>query len=366
MAELLKDMFNQESVQNFASIIQKAYPNFQIEKFMGQVFDDNWENLELLGRGKKVGAVMGQLLPQDYKEALAVLDEIVDEASAVGFFGTIFPDFVSIFGLDDENWEISVVALGEYTKHFTSEFGVRPFILKNEEKMMNQMLVWSKDENEHVRRLASEGCRPLLPWAPGLPRLKKDPSLILPILENLKEDDSLYVRKSVANNLNDISKNHPEIVIEIAKKWFGDNKNTNWIVKHACRTLLKQANPAALEIFGFVDSESILLQQFNIDKTYLEIGQDLIFDFNITSTKQTKVRLEYAIEFVKANGKRNKKVFQISEASMKENEKKSHSKKHSFKNLSTRIHYPGIHSIILIINGKERGSIDFELIKENN
>lgn len=154
-------------------------------------------------------------------------------------FALFFPAFVELYGRQEEDWETSMAALARYTQYASSECAVRRFIVNHEERIMAQMRVWSKDESAFVRRLASEGCRPALPWGQALNRFKKDPSPILPVLEQLKTDPSLDVRRSAANNLNDISKTHPDLMVKLAKAWYGENKDTDWIVKHGCRTLLK-------------------------------------------------------------------------------------------------------------------------------
>jgi 3-methyladenine DNA glycosylase AlkC len=231
---------------------------------------------------------------------------------------------------------------------------------------MAQMVAWSKHENELVRRLSCEGCRPALPWAPALTNFKKDPTPILPILEQLKTDPSIWVRKSVANNLNDISKTHPDLVVKIAKEWYGKNENTDWIVKHGCRTLLKTGNRDVLAIFGHDDATSIEVVDLTIETPSISIGEDITFSFTISTKEAAKVRLEYGIDYVKSNGKRNRKIFKISETSLKENEKKYYTRKHSFADVSTRKHYPGMHSISLIINGVEQGKLDFKVGDSNN
>jgi len=225
---------------------------------------------------------------------------------------------------------------------------------------MAQMVAWSKHEDELVRRLACEGCRPALPWAPAINSFKKDPTPILPILEQLKTDSSLHVRKSVANNLNDISKTHPDLVVKIAKEWYGKHEYTNWIVKHGCRTLLKKGNRDVLTIFGLHDVASVDVVGFALGTSSVSIGEDLVFSFSISTKEATKARLEYGIDYVKSTGKRSRKIFQISETSLKENENRSYVRKHSFANVSTRKHYPGTHSITLIVNGMEKGVLDFE------
>lgn len=357
MPELLKNMYNRESLYEVAVVIQSVYNSFKVDEFIKSTMDETWNNLELKARCRKISMSLGMYLPEDYKEALSIL-----EKSVTGFyFAFFFPDFVEVYGQDDINWDLSISALERNTEYWSSEFAVRAFIIKDEERMMAQMRKWSKHKNEHIRRLASEGCRPQLPWGQAISKFKKDPTPVLPILEQLKTDTSTYVQKSVANNLNDISKTHPDLVISIAKDWYGKNKSTNWIVKHGCRTLLKKGNRDVLALFGYDDTTSINIQDFTLETTSISIGENLTFSFKILAKKATKTRLEYGIDYMKSNGKRNRKIFKISEVSLKENEKKSYMKKHSFADVSVRRHYPGIHSITIIINGVEKGKLDFEL-----
>ncbi|HHY0138983.1 TPA: DNA alkylation repair protein [Clostridioides difficile] len=357
MPELLKNMYNRESLYEVAVAIQSVYNSFKVDEFIKSTMDETWNNLELKARCRKISMSLGMYLPEDYKEALSIL-----EKSVTGFyFAFFFPDFVEVYGQDDINWDLSISALERNTEYWSSEFAVRAFIIKDEERMMAQMRKWSKHKSEHVRRLASEGCRPQLPWGQAISKFKKDPTPVLPILEQLKTDTSTYVQKSVANNLNDISKTHPDLVISIAKDWYGKNKSTNWIVKHGCRTLLKKGNRDVLALFGYDDTTSINIQDFTLETTSISIGEDLTFSFNILAKKATKTRLEYGIDYIKSNGKKSRKIFKISEVSLKENEKKSYMKKHSFADVSVRKHYPGIHSIAIIINGMEKDKLDFEL-----
>jgi 3-methyladenine DNA glycosylase AlkC len=359
--EPLKNMLNHESLRKGAWFIQSVYNPFQVDEFIKSTMDKTWDSLELKARGRQITVNMKKYLPPDYSEALDIIDKVVAKyAAEITILGFSFPDFVEIFGQDEANWDLSVNALERYTTYWSSEMAVRQFIINDEKRMMAQMYAWSKHENEHVRRLSSEGCRPALPWAQALNSFKKDPAPVLPILEQLKTDPSMYVRKSVANNLNDISKTHPDLVAKIAKDWYGKNEHTNWIVKHACRTLLKKGNRDVLALFG-LDSANIDVDAFALNAKSISIGEDVTFSFSILSKETTKVRLEYGIDFVKANGKRNRKIFQISEVSLKANEKKPYTKNHSFADVSTRKHYAGTHSITLIVNGVEQGILDFEL-----
>ena len=362
MADLLKNMFNPESIRDIALAIQSVYKTFQVDEFLKSTIDETWNDLELKARGRKISINLGKYLPANYGKALTIIDKVV-ESHSEGFLGFVFPDFIEVYGQDEINWDLSISALERYTVFWSSEFAVRPFIINNEKRMMKQMYAWSKHENEFVRRLASEGCRPALPWGIALNSFKKDPSPILPILEQLKNDPSLHVRKSVANNLNDISKTHPDLIAKLAKKWYGKTEYTNWIVKHGCRTLLKKGNRDVLAIFGYDELTPVTVDDLKLSATSITIGEDITFSFTIFTKKATKVRLEYGVDYVKSNGKRNRKIFQISEISLKDNEKKMYTKKHSFADVSVRKHYPGKHSITLIVNGTERGTLDFEVKK---
>jgi len=363
MPDLLKNMYNPESLRKLALDIQAVYAPFQVDEFLNSTLDETWDSLELKARGRQISLNLGKYLPPEYGNAIAIIDQVVTNYGTwlEDFFSMIFPDFIEVFGQEVADWDISIAALERYTPYASGEFAVRPFIIQHEDRMMAQMYAWSKHENEHIRRLASEGCRPALPWAQALPKYKKDPSPVLPILEQLKTDPSLHVRKSVANNLNDISKTHPDLVAQLAKDWIGKHEHTDWIVKHGCRTLLKQGHRDVLAIFGFHDVSCVDVNGFALDATSIPIGGDLSFSFVILTKEATKVRLEYGIDYVKSNGKRNRKIFQISESSSKQNERKSYTKQHSFADLSTRKHYPGTHSITLIINGVEQGTLDFKL-----
>jgi len=362
MSDLLKDMYNYEYINKLALDIQAVYSQFQVDEFLKSTMDERWDNLELKARGRQITLNLGKYLPPDYSEAIGIIDKVIaGYGTWLEGFALFFPDFVEVFGQDDENWAISIAALERYTPHASSEFAVRPFIINHEERMMAQMYTWAKHENEHVRRLASEGCRPALPWGQALNNFKKDPTPILPILSELKTDPSPHVRKSVANNLNDISKTHPDLVINLAKEWHGKNEYTDWIVKHGLRTLLKKGNRDALNIFGYDDVTFVDVNNFALGASTVSIGEDISFSFEILADKATKARLEYGIDYVKANGKRNRKIFKISEISLKEKQKKCYEKRHSFADLSTRKHYPGTHSMTLIVNGEERGKLDFDL-----
>ncbi|MEG1462215.1 DNA alkylation repair protein [Anaerorhabdus sp.] len=362
MPDLLKDVYNHQLLYRLACDIQSIYVPFKIEDFLKTIMNETWDTLELKDRYYQIAVNLKKYLPENYIEALDVLNKVVtnygNSMNGLCFF---FPAFVELYGQDEMYFAVSMEALATYTEYASAEFAVRPFLVNDEERMIKQMIAWSMHDNEHVRRLSSEGCRPALPWAFALSSFKKDPTPILPILEQLKDDPSLYVRKSVANNLNDISKTHPELVLKLARDWYGKSENINWVVKHGCRTLLKNGNQKALAIFGYNDVSSINIQNFTLSESSISIGNEILISFTISSLTTTKVRLEYAIDFVKSSGKRNRKIFKISEILLPEKMEKVYRKKHSFTDMSVRKHYPGIHSITLIVNGREYGTLNFNL-----
>ena len=358
MAELLKDRFFQPAFfDELTKALKEAHPAFNSKKFKELLYDKDWEAKELKARMRHASHCLHQTLRLDYKEAVEILKQIAPKFG--DFDAMLFPDFVEVYGVED--WGTSIPALEIFTQFASSEFAIRPFIEKYFDQTMAKMLEWSTHENYHVRRLASEGCRPRLPWASPLRMLKKDPAPILPVLENLKSDETDYVRRSVANNLNDIAKDHPTIVIEKAQEWFGHSKETNWIVKHACRTLLKQGNPQVLAIFGFLDASKVKIEGLTLTQDTLKIGEELEFSFSVVPHQNSKLRIEYGIDYLKANGSTSRKIFQVSEGDYEANESKAFSRKQSFKNMTTRKHYAGKHTLAIIVNGLEKATIDFEL-----
>ncbi len=358
MAEKLKDRFLLPAdVERFADGIAAAHPPFERDRYLDLVLDGAWEERELKQRLRHLAECLGEVLP-DYPEALDVLRRAAEQTD--GFMGMALSEFVLCHGQEDP--ERSLDALHCFTRYGSGEFAVRPFLESDPEGTLAVMLRWTGDDNEHVRRLASEGCRPRLPWAPALPAFKADPAPILPILEALKDDPSEYVRRSVANNLNDISKDHPDTVLAIAERWIGHSGNTDRIVKHACRTMLKAGEPRAMRIFGFADPAHLRVENLTLAEGAVPIGGELPFAFDLVNGEdgERKVRLEYRVEYVKARGKRSSKVFQIKEAAMGPGEHHVE-RRLSLQERSTRKHYPGTHGIAIVVNGVEKASAAFEL-----
>ncbi|MBT5856152.1 hypothetical protein HOH87_05920 [bacterium] len=356
--EPFKNLFNKKSIGDLGKQITIVESTFDFKKFMSLVFDSEWKNRELKERLRHITLCLGKTLPSDFKKATDTLIAVSKASLENRFEYLVLPDYIEVFGLD--HWDIAVPALKELTKSSTSEGAVRPFIIKDQARMLATMLEWTQDKDVHVRRLASEGCRPRLPWMIALPALKKDPTPILPILEALKNDPERYVQLSVANNLNDIAKDHPDLTLSTAQKWKGTSKSTDWVVKHACRTLLKKGIPGALRLFGFDDPKDIVISNLNLSTSSLKIGDKLLFKFNLNCKKPGRLRLEYVIDYVKASGKTSPKVFQIGERTQTKLNDTVKSTQ-SFADVSIRKHYPGTHHITIRVNGEEKASTSFEL-----
>ncbi len=356
--EPLKNLYNKTLLNNLANEIEKQYSAFDKTAFKKNVFDKHWKEKELKQRMRHIAESLHQHLPSNYKKTIKILKPVSEKFE--GFEYMFFQDYVECYGLDD--FETSIDALEHFTKYASSEFAVRAFILQDEKRMMQQMLNWAKSDNHHVRRLASEGCRPRLPWAIALPAFKKNPTPVLPLLKMLMLDESEYVRRSVANNLNDIAKDNPHIIIDWAKQWLGKSPDTDRLIKHACRTLLKQGNQKTLSLFGYAQAKHIEVKHFKLQKN-VTAGNKLDFSFTLNSKKKSlgRCRIEFAIDFVKANGSLSRKVFKISEADYAEKEKKV-TKYYSFKKISTRKYYAGKHQLTIIVNGVDQIKKPFELL----
>ncbi len=352
----------QQPAQLTHSVIHSGFnptKGFDPEAFVAAVVTPDFEQLSLMARVQHIATQLGHFLPADFSQACQILFPVSAEFS--GLVGFIFPEFVSQFGLAQP--DIALPALAHFTQFSTSEFAIRPFLQAYPELTLAQMNCWAESENVHLRRLASEGCRPRLPWGKALPAFIADPRPVLQILHKLKADPADYVRRSVANNLNDISKDHPELALDIAASWVGQSPHTDWIVKHALRGLLKKRHPQALQLFGY---QPLTTQaQLTLATSQLRLGETLHFTAQLDfPVNPGKVRIEFAIDFASANGKLRHKVFQWSEREINEPSWQQ-SRSYRFIDLTTRKHYCGAHRLHLIVNGQILTSSDFVLMKRN-
>jgi len=350
----LKEVYN----QNFLEDLSKSIIDFDQKKFL-KITSLDWQEKSLKERMRAISRAIDICFieTKNYQKKIEILKLAVNKISKnknSSLALIIFADFIEVFGLDD--FDFSMNALAFFTEFGSAEFAVRVFIKKNEKKAISFLKKWAISDNFHIRRLASECCRPRLPWGFALENFKKNPQEILPILELLKNDQEKYVKKSIANNLNDISKDHPKIVLETLKRWKKE-KIDLFIIKHALRTLLKQGNSEALEIIGIkkqtAKNNQISITKFSLNKESITQNEKLIFSFWLKNNlSKTLIRIEYAIYFLRKNCLHNKKVFQITTKNFDKGVF-NFAKTHSFCDLSTRRHYKGEHFVSIIVNGVE-------------
>lgn len=363
--EPLKNAYNHSFFNLFLDALEEIKPGIDKNNFLTNIFIPEWELFELKERMQHITKTLHQFLDQNYIEALEEIKHLIpvlQKHNISGGYEYLFlPNYIELFGL--EYMKESINSFETITPFVSCEFAIRPFIMKDSTFVIAKMFEWSFHTNFHIRRLASEGCRPRLPWGKALIEYKKNPSPILPILENLLNDSELYVRKSVANNLNDISKDHSETLISFTLEHIGKTKYTDWILKHANRNLLKQAEPKIMKAFGFGNTEHIKIQNFSLYNNKVKLGDNLLFSFELQnkSRSETLIRLEYVIYYLKQNGTLSKKNFQISEKKYTPLSKIIINKKQHFKLITTRKYHCGIHKIAVLANGKEFDVKEFDL-----
>ena len=365
MSILLKDMYSDIFIKEVSWFSESIYVDFNSDYFINSLLTDEWHKLSLSNRRSSIARSLFTSFDLTFLDFIPYLKELQlilfnNDVQRHGFEFTFFPEIVSIYGLSYIKDSINLLKF--LTPFSSSEYGIRPFILQSSNFVINQMLNWTFDDNYHVRRLASEGCRPRLPWGKSLLIFKKNPEAIIPILENLLDDSSDYVRRSVSNNLNDISKDNPGLVLSLCKSWYGYSDQRNRLIKHALRTLLKSGDQRALSLFGF-SKTSVSLFSLSLFSSVISLGESLIFSFSVVNLKSspTPVRIEYAIDFLRSNTRFSRKVFFISETFLSSSPL-SFKKSYSFSNYSTRKHYVGGHVLHIIINGQVLESVPFHVV----
>lgn len=358
--EPLKEMFNRAFYENFANEFAKADKDFNAKKFLKEV-TENISDLSLNQRMRRTSEVLRANLPKDYKKTIAIMEKVIPHTKR-GYTNLVFPDFVGLYGHEDFN--ISMEALKLFTKYGSSEFAIREFLKRDFNKTIKVMQAWSKDKDAHVRRLSSEGSRPRLPWSFKLDEVIKNPKVTSEILETLKEDEELYVRKSVANHLNDITKENADYMLELVNSWDKKNPHTAWIIKHASRSLIKKGHAGSLSVFDFEKNVKVRIENFKKDKSKLKLGESMKFGFDLISEKATlqKLVVDYIIHYRKKSGELSAKVFKLKEVELKPKEKLSISKSQVFKDFTTRKHFAGKHELDIQVNGKILFKSDFTIL----
>lgn len=376
MPEPFKNLFNPDMIKLMGVHLARASDQFDKADFI-RLATENLNALELKERSDQIRSALVTCLPSDFRAASAILinalhpDNDVDISNLTmdhdgirGWATMPMADCVSDIGLADFDHAMDV--LRELTKRGTSELAVRHFILEDPACAMEHMSAWARDSNYHVRRLASEGCRPRLPWAIRLPNFVKDPEPVIAVLEELKSDDKEYVRRSVANNLNDIAKDHPDRVAGIAADWMKDaGPERKKLVRHACRTLIKQGHQATLAALGYGNVE-ISIDRLDIKTPIVRYGMALEFEFDLRSLDANPQALifDFVIHHVKANGETSPKVFKGKTFELPGSKTITIARKHAMKPITTRVYYPGTHTLEIQVNGQSLGKASFELVME--
>lgn len=364
-----KDALSKKTVPPIADAIERVYPAFRKEAFLKKVFQ-SLSRHELKGRVDLIARALREHLPPDFAKAVAILVRSVETTPELdGFLVWPHTHFVLLFGSgpDARDFEASMRAIESLTQRFTGEFAIRPFLARYREKTLACVHRWTESENVHLRRLASEGTRPLLPWGERLTEFYAHPQWGLEILEKLRFDPEEYVRKSVANHLNDFSKRHPDLVIEVLARWKKESpeahrKHTDWIARHASRTLLKQGHVGAMKLQGLAAS-NVKLRSLKLAKTNLQMGETLEARFALESREKAarKLMIDYAVHHQKANGKTQPKVFKHTVRTLEAGETLELRLRHPIRPITTRRYYSGEHAIEILVNGQSLGKTRFKL-----
>lgn len=374
MAEPLKNLLDEKVIRGMGLHFQRRWSRFDAKGFVKAAIKD-LHTLELKQRTERITQTMLEHLPADFNKAGRIMlaslgpplkDEPgvlrLDARGITGWAVMPLVHYVALHG--QEHFALSMNLLKEMTKRASSEFGIRYFLLSSPEKTLAVLRTWTKDGNQHVRRLVSEGTRPRLPWAMNLPMFIKDPTPVIALLERLKDDDQEYVRRSVANNLNDIAKDHPQRVANIAARWLkGADPERQKLIRHACRTLIKQGHKTTLRVLGFkpcrIERASITLLASKV-----RFGEALQFSLSISSDarQDQAVVIDYIIHHRKANGSTSPKVFKWRTTTLPPNTTLALTRKHALRKITTRVYHPGLHTVEVMVNGVSVGQADFKLV----
>lgn len=371
MAEPLKAFFSRDLVRRLAGEIVRVHPRFDERAFVAQAAK-GLDDLELIDRGKHIAGALAHHLPAAYPDALGVLlrslgarhetDELVGVGMAP-FFYLPHTIFVAERGLD--HFDLSLEAQQELTKRFTAEFCIRPYLAKDPERTFTFLDRWSRDRDPHVRRLVSEGTRLRLPWGSRVAWLDANPTRILALLERLKDDPASVVRRSVANNLNDLGKVHPKLLFDTCATWLdGASDDRRALVEHALRSAVKRAEPRALAILGYGRKASIAIDGVTFDPPRVTIGESVRVGFSLRSTSRQKQELlvDLAVHFVKARGEASAKVFKLKRVLLPAGATVELSRRVSLAVHTTRKPNPGHHVIEVVVNGVAHPAGAFEVV----
>ncbi|WP_210639261.1 DNA alkylation repair protein [Pseudomonas sp. Tri1] len=355
----LKEIFNSARLEHIASEMLVVYPAFDAKAFL-HMANEGLAELSVMQRMARVSECLHAVLPLDYEASLELLRDLAPRLNSM-FVSMFLPHYVASYGR--HAFDLSMDALKYFTRFGSSEFAVRHFLRDDLARTLKVMHDWALDTNEHVRRLASEGSRPRLPWSFHLEPIQANPDLAAAILDALKTDDSLYVRKSVANHLNDVTKQHPDWVLNQIESWPLQNRHTAWIARHALRSLIKQGHPRALAVIGVGGKAQVEILDLKVTPAVIRLGEQISLSFKVQSTLGQSQRLviDYAIDYVKASGGTSAKVFKLQTFDLPAHGCASLSRSQHIRELTTRRHYAGRHVVHLLVNGERLGSTAFDI-----
>ncbi|MFB7369271.1 DNA alkylation repair protein [Streptomyces sp. NPDC056222] len=365
----LKRHFNADAARLIGDRIRVVHPQFDVDSYAAEVAS-RMPGKELKDRVLVLAEGLRTRLPADYAEAVPILLAILGDelAEGEGMFNSswfLMPvaRFVEEYGLDHPG--LSLDAIEEITKRHTGEYAIRPYLEQHYALSMERVARWALSPSHNVRRLASEGIRPRLPWARTLTVFVKDPRPVLEILEPLRSDPSGYVRKSVANNLNDISKDAPDLALATALRWLEESPTpeTGWIVKHGLRTLVKKGDQQALAILGATGGEHVRVPRLTITPRSVTLGETLLIGFDIENTddRAHSIAVDYVVHHVRKNGRSIPKVFKLTTLELGPGERRSLEKTHAIKEVQTRRYYAGEHTVDIQVNGLVQATGRFDL-----
>jgi 3-methyladenine DNA glycosylase AlkC len=366
--EPFKNEFSYQNACRIAARVGLGYPDFPLAVFH-RGLEKTLEPLALKQRMHLLADRLEACLPTHPPELFRILVKTLatgedDREGLRGFLVWPLTEIVARRGL--KYFEESMKSFREMTRCFTAEFAIRPFLREHPERTLEQLHAWCGDPDAHVRRLVSEGSRPLLPWGGNLPQLLGPPHPTLKLLEKLRRDPSDYVRLSVSNHLNDFSKHHPDLVIETLARWMKEDPGDprlEKLARHACRTLLKNGHGGALRLHGYSTGKTLDLESFVLKKRFVSLGGHLEYRMVVcnTSRRPLKVMFDYAILHRKANGTLSPKVFKGRTRELAGGECWVIEGRHSFKPVTTRVYHAGGHGFEPRLNGRVFAALDFTL-----
>lgn len=364
----MNELINRQGVETLAGILAETAPGSGWPHVAAAAA--HLDGLSLRGRTDAVISALladlRQLPDPGYPTAAHIIRSALSGANLTGWVLWPVSETAVTLALESEaapDFDDCLTLLAELTPRLTGEFAIRRLLAQDPHAALQAILRWTSHPDEHVRRLAAEGTRAYLPWAVRVPALIELPEATLPILDALYRDPSEYVRRSVANHLNDLARHAPEIVVATAAGWLAaPDANTAWVVRHGLRTLIKKAHPGALALQGFAPA-SVAVTGPRLDRSSVAVPGELAFDFAIANTGHYDARLaiDYVVHYVKANGRQSAKVFKIAALTLAAGETRTLSKRHAFRQMTTRVHHAGVHALELQINGIRHGHTEFEL-----